>query len=79
MKITVDATYLDEKAVAWWKAKTPAMRGVLMQAVYELETSAPSAPSKHLIGDGCETHEVGSALAAYQGRDVLHAHQTTIT
>ena len=39
MKFTVDPTYLDEKAAAWWKAKTPAMRGVLMQAVYELETS----------------------------------------
>ena len=43
MKFTVDPTYLDEKAAAWWKAKTPAMRGVLMQAVYELETSAPPA------------------------------------
>ena len=69
MKITVDATYLDEKAVAWWKAKTPAMRGVLMQAVYELETSALS---EHLIGDSREMYEVGSALAR-QGRDrTLH-------
>jgi hypothetical protein len=58
MKFTVDPTYLDEKAAAWWKAKTPAMRGVLMQAVYELETSTsqhyktvrgvgPDEPGRH--------------------------------
>ena len=57
MKFTVDPTYLDEKAAAWWKAKTPAMRGVLMQAVYELETSARTAQPTHLSEGNHETEK----------------------
>jgi len=49
MRLTVDADLLEPDAVAWWKAQTPDQRGVVMQVVYELETSGLTP----LPPDGC--------------------------
>lgn len=61
MRWLIDTTYMNADALLWWRAKSPALRAVTIQAIYESDGRCTldeivrwraAWPSRHVQPDG---------------------------